>query len=123
VSSTPVVEVGGSAAEIETLVAALQRAVVEHPVAAQGLAAALIAEGRRFAETPAGAEWLERLAASELARQARVFWESSTLNMIDERADPPLPSAFVDAVLGAMMSQDLEGLLARTNPMTEGNDE
>lgn len=121
--SVTVIEVGAPEAEIESLVGLLQRALVEHPVASQSLIAGLVAEGRRFARTPNGMAWLRRLQASELSRQARVVWESSALSMIDERADPPLPTALVDAALGAMRGDELEALLRRTHPFPEALDE
>ncbi|MFV8749666.1 hypothetical protein ACNOYE_03830 [Nannocystaceae bacterium ST9] len=115
---TPVVRLDDAAApEIDDLVERLQRLLIEHPVAAQSAIAALIAEGRRHARTPVGTQLLAEIRHSELARRARITWESSVLNVIDERDDDPLPTALIDAFFGVLMSDEPEGLLTRTNPL------
>src|SRR5580693_1180923 len=56
----PAEDAGEGAAEDGALGEILRRAqllLLKHPVAAQAAFAALIAEGRRFAATPEGAEW------------------------------------------------------------------
>jgi hypothetical protein len=82
-------------------------------VAAQAALRALVAEGRRFAETAAGRRWKDRLARSELIRRGRMVWQGSVLNMLDENAESPLPSAFLDAVLAATASENLPALLSQ----------
>jgi hypothetical protein len=87
--------------------------ILRHPVAAQAALRALVAEGRRFAETAAGRRWKDRLARSELIRRGRMVWQGSVLNMLDENAESPLPSAFLDAVLAATASENLPALLSQ----------
>jgi hypothetical protein len=87
--------------------------ILRHPVAAQAALRALVAEGRRFAETAAGRRWKDRLARSELIRRGRMVWQGSVLNMLEENSDTPLPSAFLDALLAAAASEDLPALLSQ----------
>ena len=87
--------------------------ILRHPVAAQAALRALVAEGRRFAETAAGRRWKDRLARSELIRRGRMIWQGSVLNMLEENSDTPLPSAFLDALLAAAASEDLPALLSQ----------
>src|SRR5438477_444726 len=71
------------------------------------------AAGRRFAETPTGRRWTARLARCELVRRGRMLWQGSVLNMFEENPDALLPSALLDAVMGAIVSEALPALLAR----------
>jgi len=84
--------------EVVAALRAIQETVLRHPVAAQAAFAALVAEGRRFAETPEGARWKERLARSVLLHEARLVWRMATLSSLEE--DPPdvLPSAYLDGL-------------------------
>ena len=87
--------------------------LLKHPVAAQAAFRALVAEGRRFAATPEGQRWKTRLAGSELVRRGHVLWEGSALDMLEERSDSMLPSTLIDAIAGAIGSEDLSALLGR----------
>lgn len=87
--------------------------ILRHPVAAQAAFRALVAEGRRFAETKVGRRWKNRLARSELIRRGRMVWQGSVLNMLEEESDTPLPSAFLDALLAATASENLPALLSQ----------
>src|SRR5580692_407187 len=57
--------------ELSAILRRAQLVLLKHPVAAQAAYAALIAEGRRFAATPEGAEWAAALAGSEELRRGR----------------------------------------------------
>ncbi len=91
----------------------LQGVLLAHPVAAQAAFAALIAEGRRFATTPAGRRWQERLVGSPLLRRARAPWDATTLWMLEEGSPDVLPSAFVDALCSVAQRPDAEAALER----------
>jgi hypothetical protein len=91
----------------------LQRAILRHPVAAQALFATLVAEGRRYAETPEGAAWKERLAGTDLIHRTRVVWDVTTLRMLEDDPDVLLPSAIVDALVQVARRDDLEPFLSR----------
>ena len=100
----------------DELLRALQEAqlvLLKHPVAAQAALRALVAEGRRFAATPAGRRWRVKLAGSELVRRGRIAWQGSALTMLEERGDGMLPSSLLDAILGALTSGGLATLLSR----------
>ena len=90
-----------------------QYALLKHPVAAQAAFSALVAEGRQFAETPEGRAWSERLAGSQLMRQGRMVWEVATLKILEEASPRLLPSAYLEALVKASGSHELEGLLTR----------
>ncbi len=91
---------------------ALQRVLFEHPIAAQAAFAALVAEGRRYAETEEGAAWQRRLRESQLVRDGRVVWEVLTQNSFEENRDVLLPSVFVDALARAAAINGLEPFLS-----------
>lgn len=91
----------------------LQGVLLTHPVAAQAAFAALVAEGRRFAASPAGRCWQERLVRSPLLRRARAPWDAATLWMLAEGSPDVLPSAFVDALCAIAQSQQADPLLDR----------
>jgi hypothetical protein len=68
---------------------------------------ALVSEGRRFAETPAGRAWCARLAGSELVRRGQELWEGSGLGLFDDDPDTVLPSALIDSLLGRIAAGDV----------------
>ena len=90
-----------------------QRAILEHPVAAQALFAGLVAEGRRFAATEEGADWQEALSRSDVLHQVRPVWEVISLNMLQEDPEAVLPSSFVDALVTVGSAEHLEAMLSR----------
>ena len=65
------------------LLLGVRRAVLGNPAAARGVHDLLVAEGRRYAETPAGAELRDALAASEAVENLRRVWETLSLNVLD----------------------------------------
>ena len=109
----PVIDLGDPEAETLDTLRAAQGWIVAHPVAAQSLFAAFVAEGRRYAGTPEGAALRERVARSDLARRGRVLWEVGTLNVLEETPEGPLPGRVVEAMARALATPDLERMLAR----------
>jgi hypothetical protein len=101
---------GGDPAE---LLRRLQLTILRHPVAAQAAFAALIAEGRRFARTTAGAAWQRSLTRSPLLRRARAPWDAATLWMLEDGTPNVLPSGFVDALCTVAQGVDLEAVVDR----------
>lgn len=91
----------------------VQDLLLRHPIAAQAAFAALAAEGRRFATTPEGAEWRERLRGSELLSRLRLVWDSLGMATFVEKPTEALPSFFIDGAVQAASEGDLESLLAR----------
>ena len=99
--------------ELSGVLRSLQSAVLKHPVAAQAIFSALVAEGRRFAETDPGRRWKRRLARSELLQRARLAWEVTTLWMLAAEPTGVLPSAYLDALFMSASNPELESLLDR----------
>jgi plasmid stabilization system protein ParE len=87
--------------------------LLEHPVAAQALFRAFVAEGRAFGETAEGRRLREELRGSELIRRGRVVWEVSTLNLLEEDEETVLPSKLLDAIVFAASTRELEPMLSR----------
>lgn len=99
--------------ELSRLLFELRWLVIKHPVAAQAAYRALVAEGRRFAQTDEGRAWRERLERSELVRRGTALFELGTLGMLDGDTDRVLPTQLVDAFARAAARRDLEEALAR----------
>ena len=76
----------------------LQGAVMKHPMAAQALFSALIAEGQAFEKTAEGQVWRDRLKRSELMHRARLALDLPGLSLLTRTSEGPLPSAYVDAL-------------------------
>jgi len=87
--------------------------LLQHPVAAQAVFAALVAEGRRFATTPEGKQWKEALAGSELVRNGRQLWEALSLNLLEEEESTVVPTTYLEAVFRAASSPELEQVIRR----------
>lgn len=99
--------------ELSRLLFELRWLVIKHPIAAQAAFRALVAEGRRFAQTEEGRAWRERLERSELVRRGAAVLELGTLGMLDGDTDRVLPTQLVDAFARAASRRDLEEALAR----------
>lgn len=81
------------------VVEAASRFVLAHPAAAQVLFRALVDEGRRIAATPGGRRLQDALAASELVRRGRAFWDGSALALLEDAPDVLLPAGVREALL------------------------
>lgn len=85
--------------EVLKLVRDARRLLFTHPIAAQKAFSALIAEGRKFATTEAGQEWVAALGSSDLLRKGRRMWSAMTLDTLEEQAPGALPSAYLELLL------------------------
>lgn len=103
----------GEDAELLALLRILQRAVLEHPVAAQAAFSALIAEGRAFAQTEEGATWHRRLASSRLVEKGRAIWQVATLDVLEDSQSTIVPSRVLDAFVKLTHERALEIVLGR----------
>jgi hypothetical protein len=101
----------GEHSELAAALQALQRALLNHPVATQAAFAALVAEGRRFAQTDEGKEWERGLLGSELLSNGRVVWEVMTQSAFTEHGEL-LPSVLVDAFARSSAISALEPFLS-----------
>jgi hypothetical protein len=93
------------------LVHQLQRALLTHPVACQAAFTALMAEGRRFAETNEGRAWRDRLVGSGLLQQVRLVFDLTTLSLLEEGTSAGLPSSYLDALFMIASSGDTDAVL------------
>ena len=98
--------------QLESLLRQAQLGLIQHPVAAQSIIRALVAEGRAYARTDEGAVLRDQLARSELVQRGRAVWEGLSLNMFTPDDRTTVPSVLVDAVLGAATRDDLERVLS-----------
>lgn len=99
--------------ELEALLTQLQIAIVSHPIAAQALFRALVAEGRAFAATQEGRRWAALLADSPLVQRGRMVWDVTTLRMLDDDPATVLPSTLMDAFVRTTALETLEPFLSR----------
>ncbi len=82
---------------IDTLLRAAQVVLVTYPFAAVRGYRALVAEGRRYAETEEGRELADRLARSELVGRARTTFLFMTKGLLHDGADRLVPTAVIQA--------------------------
>jgi hypothetical protein len=95
-----------------------RRAVFGNPAAARHLHDMLVAEGRRYAETPDGAHLRAALAESDAVENLRRVWETVSLNVLDGPASPnAAPAAWADLVADAVIGQGLDdAILSKLRP-------
>jgi len=99
------------------LLVSVRRAVLGHPVAAKRLHDLLVAEGRRYSETAAGARLREALVASEAVADLRRIWETVSLNVLDGPSSPSgVPDAWAEALSDAITGRVLDDMLTRLRP-------
>lgn len=105
-------DVGAPDDVVETLYE-LQDALLRYPMVVQRVFSALVAEGKRFAETPEGAALRDRLLASRSTASARLIWELLTAHSFTEDPFAVLPSAFVDRLVRLIAVRGVEPLVSR----------
>lgn len=104
-------------AVVADIVAQGQRWLFKHPVAAQAIHRALVAEGRAFGETDEGRAWRARLEASPAIRRLRPLWEAATLNVLESTRDARLPSQLIELVAQALSHANIEKTTALLSEM------
>lgn len=115
-SATP----DGHEDELAELLRHVQLVLFKHPVASQAAFAALMAEGRRFAATPEGASWKTALEGSNIVRNGRRLWDAVSMSMLEEDPATIVPSAYLEALLRAARSIDLEAILGKLDDPPSG---
>jgi hypothetical protein len=91
------------------LLLGVRRAVLGNPAAARGLHDLLVAEGRRYADTAAGAELRDALVASEAVENLRRIWETLSLNVLDgPAASNAAPDAWAELLADAIIGHGLD---------------
>lgn len=95
-----------------------RRAVLGNPAAARALHDLLVTEGRRYADTPAGAQLRDALVSAEAVENLRRVWETVSLNVLDGPAAPnTAPMAWAELVADAAIGQGIDdSILARLRP-------
>jgi len=90
----------------------MQRLIARYPYVARSLAAAFVAEGQRFAQTPEGQAWHDILSQSDLIRRGQLIWEAYALDNLLETEPERLPSIWMDTFASAAAHTDLESILS-----------
>jgi hypothetical protein len=100
------------------LLVGARRAVLGNPAAARRLHDLLVAEGRRYATTPEGAQLRDALVASEAVENLRRVWEMLSLNVLDgPAAANGAPDAWAELLADIAMGHGLdESILERLRP-------
>lgn len=115
----PTPDGGSSGAEaLHELLTGARRAVLGNPSAARALYRLLAEHGRRYADTPAGAELRDRLAGAPAVDHLRRIWELVTLNVLDGPAPASgLPDAWAELLAEIVAGGEVdEAVLARLRP-------
>jgi hypothetical protein len=114
----PPEEASGTERTAFELLVGVRRAVLGNPAAARGLHDLLVAEGRRYANTPRGARLRDGLVASEAVENLRRVWEMLSLNVLDGPAAPnAAPDAWAELLADAVIGHGLDdAMLARLRP-------
>jgi hypothetical protein len=105
--------------DVPQLLLQLQGAVMKHPLAAQALFSALIAEGRAFERTAEGQVLRERLKGSDLLHRARLALDLPGLSLLTRAPEGALPSGYVDALFmmaGARQPGEIMDALFKWRP-------
>jgi hypothetical protein len=98
---------------IAAILVQARRWVVQYPVLAQAVYAALVAEGRRYGRTPEGAQWAQALDRSQTVRRSRPLFEAVTANMSEDAQNAVLPSTLLQAVRELGTTTHLEAWLSQ----------
>lgn len=108
----------GDAEALHRLLIGARRAVLGNPSAARALYRLLAEHGRRYANTPAGAELRDRLAGAPAVDHLRRIWELVTLNVLDGPAPASgLPDAWAELLAEIVAGGEVdEAVLARLRP-------
>lgn len=108
----------GATRGLFALLVGARRAVLGNPGAAKAVHDLLVAEGRRYAETPEGERLRDALAASAAVAHLRRIWETLSLNTLDGPAPSSgVPDAWAEALADAVTGTVLDDtVLARLRP-------
>ena len=105
----PPSDTDGTERAVFELLLGVRRAVLGNPAAARSLHDLLVAEGRRYADTPTGAELRDALAASSAVDNLRRIWETLSLNVLDgPAASNAAPDAWAELLADAIIGHGLD---------------
>jgi hypothetical protein len=110
-------DAGGERAAYE-LVMEARRAVLGNPAAARQLYDLLVAQGRRYARTPAGAALRDALVVSEAVEHLRRIWDTVSLNVLDGPASASaIPDAWAELLADTIAGRGIDdAALTRLRP-------
>ena len=97
---------------VEAMLRSIQKFVLKHLDTVESIVAALVREGRCFAQTDEGRRLQQQMARSELVRRLWRVWEGSSLWMFDSDAQGPYPSGIADALFMTAAGDDPEATIA-----------
>ncbi len=103
----------GEEEELVGTLRALQESLFRHPLAFRAAFSGLVEEGRRFAATPEGADWAERLRASPLLPRFRLFAKMLSFSMLEQDEAERLPSAYLEGLFRLAEHPDADAVLDR----------
>jgi hypothetical protein len=114
----PPIEARGTERTAFDLLLGARRAVLGNPAAARRVHDLLVAEGRRYANTPRGARLRDALVTSEAVENLRRVWEMVSLNVLDGPAAPnAAPDAWADLLADTVIGHGLDdSVLAHLRP-------
>jgi hypothetical protein len=98
--------------ELARLVTDTHRMLLAHPAAARRVFAALVAEGRRYAETSAGRVLQRQLVGSARAQHAARLFRALNMGMLDDDRETRLPSTYLDNLMRIVDEGRVEELTA-----------
>jgi hypothetical protein len=106
---------------LHELLLTARRAVLGHPTAARAVRDLLIAQGRRYAETPDGTALRDALVSSEAVATLRRVWETVSLGAVDGPATAAgVPDAWaellVDVIAGNALDETVTARLRSAGP-------
>lgn len=119
----PVLTWAGQADQLDRFVRELQMLVLAHPVVAQRIYVALVAQGRAAAASELGRERRAALARSPLLARLRGLWEPGTFNLLEAEPSGPLPSFYLDVLAMTLDLEDAERMLAAVSAGAGGEPE
>jgi hypothetical protein len=111
-------DAAGNERSLYDLLLGARRTVLGNPAAARSLHDLLVAEGRRYADTPGGAELRDALITSGAVENLRRVWETLSLNVLDGPvAENSAPAAWAELLADAVIGHGLDdSILARLRP-------
>lgn len=98
----PTLQITAVEDDLSDIILRAQALVLTHPVAAQAAWSALVAEGRRAAQSPEGAALRRKLATAPILPRLRELLELGTLNALEADPTGPLPSDFLELLFSVM---------------------
>lgn len=111
-------ESGEEVRELASLLRRARMAMLQSPAGARAVVGLLVDEGRKYADTEEGAEWQQRLLASQELEPLRDMWEAISLSVYDDlNEDADIPTAWLDLVSDvAASSSSMEALIKAMRP-------